>query len=268
MSVDEFFESHSIEEINKKTKISPISLRFIKNKEFDKLPRVKFIGFVRLIEKKYKVDLSELIKEYEEYFNKEPKVEKKSLKNENNKEIKEKRSYLWVLVLILFIISGYLYFEFIIKHDTNNKIIDNNKTENIYSINKSSEDINMEENNSKNNEINKSSETLEKNDTNISNKIVLAQKIEKNVTKEFNITIIPNELLWFRAKNIDNNKTVEYLTSKPKKLVGNYYIKFGHGNLTIIYNNKNIAPNTKKIVRILFKNGKFKYMKKPNEYEK
>ncbi|WP_156921346.1 hypothetical protein [Lebetimonas sp. JH369] len=47
MNADEFFENHSIDE---KTKISPISLRFIKNREFDKLPRVKFIGFVRLIE--------------------------------------------------------------------------------------------------------------------------------------------------------------------------------------------------------------------------
>ncbi|WP_024787139.1 MULTISPECIES: hypothetical protein [unclassified Lebetimonas] len=61
---------------------------------------------------------------------------------------------------------------------------------------------------------------------------------------------------------------MEFLTTNPKILKGNYYIKFGHGNLTIIYNDKNITPNTKKILRILLKNGKFEYLKKPNRFEK
>ena len=69
--------------------------------------------------------------------------------------------------------------------------------------------------------------------------------------------------------NIDTNRTFEYLTSKIKVLPkGNYYIKFGHGNVSILYNEYNITPNTKKIVRILLKDGNYTYMKKPNRYEK
>jgi cytoskeletal protein RodZ len=277
MNADEFFEKHSIEEINKKTRISPISLRFIKNKEFDKLPRVKFVGFVRLIEKRYKVDLSELIEEYENYFNQNDnnkQKEKKETELEKKEEIKEKKSYLWVLVLILFILSAFLYVSFINKNTIENKL--NNKL----AVEKNITDFSNNESEKSNDTLNNTNTThenkmivdnvvpMEKNETNISkiNNISTAQ-LNKKVT-EYNITILPNELVWFRALNIDNNKTKEFLTSKPKNLIGNYYIKFGHGNITIIYNDKNITPNTKKIVRILFKNGKYKYLKKPNEYEK
>jgi cytoskeletal protein RodZ len=277
MNADEFFEKHSIEEINKKTRISPISLRFIKNREFDKLPRVKFIGFVRLIEKRYKVDLSELIEEYENYFNQNDnnkQKEKKETELEKKEEIKEKKSYLWILVLILFILSAFLYVSFINKNTIENKL--NNKL----AVEKNITDFSNNESEKSNDTLNNTNIThenkmivdnvvpMEKNETNISkiNNISTAQ-LNKKVT-EYNITILPNELVWFRALNIDNNKTKEFLTSKPKNLIGNYYIKFGHGNITIIYNDKNITPNTKKIVRILFKNGKYKYLKKPNEYEK
>jgi cytoskeletal protein RodZ len=51
MNAKEFFDKYEIEEISKKTKISPISLRYIKNKEFEKIPRVKFLGFIKIIEK-------------------------------------------------------------------------------------------------------------------------------------------------------------------------------------------------------------------------
>lgn len=277
MNADEFFNKYSIEEINKKTRISPISLRFIKNREFDKLPRVKFIGFVRLIEKRYKVDLSELIEEYENYFNQNDnnkQKEKKETELEKKEEIKEKKSYLWILVLILFILSAFLYVSFINKNTIENKL--NNKL----AVEKNITDFSNNESEKSNGTLNNTNTThenkmivdnvvpMEKNETNISkiNNISTAQ-LNKKVT-EYNITILPNEPVWFRALNIDNNKTKEFLTSKPKNLIGNYYIKFGHGNITIIYNDKNITPNTKKIVRILFKNGKYKYLKKPNEYEK
>jgi len=254
MNVYEFFEQHSIEEINKKTKISPISLRFIKNKEFEKLPRVKFIGFIRLIEKEYKVDLSELIEEYNEYSNQ--KVTDK--KQETTKEKKQK-NYLWLLLLFLFVLSAYLYFKFIYQQ---------NKTVNI------NNNVSFESNIIKN-EINSSNETNNQlNVKNISSKPEINETKknllvrEKNITKKYEITILPKQKVWFRAINLDTNESIEYLTILPKILKGNYYIKFGHGNITIIYNDQNITPNTKKIIRILFKNGKYKFLNKPNKYEK
>jgi cytoskeletal protein RodZ len=267
MNADEFFNKYSIEEINKKTKISPISLRFIKNREFDKLPRVKFIGFVRLIEKRYKVDLSELIEEYENYFkDKEDNLpkEKKEIKNDKKEEIKEKRSYLWILILILFILSGFLYFNFFNVKNSKKTLVEENLTS--ISLNNESEKTNKIKKVNENIQSSNIRNIEKKSDVNVTknNPVITSKKI----LKEYNITIYPNELLWFRAINIDNNKTKEFLTSKPKILTGNYYIKFGHGNISIIYNDKNITPNTKKIIRILFKNGKYEFLKKTNEYEK
>ena len=259
MSVEEFFESHSIEEINKKTKISPISLRYIKNREFDKLIRVKFIGFVRLIEKEYNVDLSELIEEYENFYNKdEVKQEQKEKKEIKNKEKSQKapQNYFFIiLIVVLFIISVILYFGFLNKKEKdknfnsiNSSIVDNKYNDQKLLVKSDNKIIITKEQNL-------SHKTVEKNKT-------------KSVIKNYKITIIPNEKVWFSAFNIDTNKTKDFLTSHTKTLEGNYYIKFGHGNLTIMYNNQIISPKTKKIVRILLKNGKYKFLNKPNRYEK
>jgi len=108
-----------------------------------------------------------------------------------------------------------------------------------------------------------------------SNKTIIPNNIEKSEEKKQTpitvneINIFPNEKVWFRAINLDNNKTIEYLTSNPKTLEGaNWYIKFGHGNITVKYGNETITPDTKKIIRMLFKNGKYEYLKPHNRYEK
>jgi cytoskeletal protein RodZ len=247
MNAKEFFEKHSIEEISKKTKISPISLRYIRNKEFDKLPRVKFVGFVKLMEREFKVDLSELIEEYDDFQNpkkektKKQKEEKKELKNENdsNKKPQKDKSLLIVLIAILCILGAYLIY--------------------LYLHSKNSFDITpppqkIQKNFPKRKDSNETNQT----ETNSSAKIPVK---ETNTTNIKSITIIPHQLLWFKAVNLDNNKTFEFLTSHEKTLPGSdYYLKLGHGNETIIYGDLNITPNTKKIVRIILKNGKYKYV--------
>jgi len=250
MSVEEFFKKYSIEEINKKTKISPISLRYIKNKEFDKLIRVKFIGFVRLIEKEYNIDLSELIEEYENFYeDKKPKEENKIV------EIKEepKNYFFIVLIILLFVGSASLYFGFLNKKEQNNEI----KIQKTFETNETNEDKSLDRTNN-----------IVMKTNNISSTTIEEKNLTSNAIKDYNITIIPNEKLWFKALNIDTNKTKEFLTTHKKIFKGNYYMKFGHGNLTIMYNSHMITPNTKKIIRILFKNGEYKFLNKPNEYEK
>jgi hypothetical protein len=121
------------------------------------------------------------------------------------------------------------------------------------------------ENNSTQTEYNITTKTI-KNNSNDQNKTSNAEKTsQKNqIKKEIKyVKIIPNKLLWFKAVNLDTNKTYEYLTSKPKTLPGNhYYIKLGHGEETIEYGDLNITPKTKKIVRIILQNGTYKYVKK------
>lgn len=268
------FEKYSIEEINKRTRISPISLRYIKNKEFSKIPRVKFIGFIRIIENEFKVDLSDLIKEYEE-ATKHIKKDNIEIKLENPKK---NGNFLIILFAIILIIIGGYYLYKTTKQNPNILVeqnysitqkIENNLTKNQAILKKTKEVEKIKE-------IKKIEKNIEKNiiENNITN------ITENNSTKENNITIqnktnfnsiqiIPKEKVWFKAINLDTNKTVEYLTSSPKELNGsNWYIKLGHGFVTIKYKDKTITPNTKKIVRVLLKNGKYEFLKKPNRYEK
>jgi hypothetical protein len=266
MNADKFFEQYTIEEINKRTRISPISLRYIKNREYKKIQRVKFIGFVKIIEKEFKVDLSELIEEYNQATG-NIQTEEPTKKSVSSYPKKHNTLFLTVLAIILFSLGAYLLYN---TYNSKSKKTDINKTAYIIEDNNTNLTApNTEENNTT---------TLNKSDNNITNKNNQNIQTENQIPQTQNhpkqnipqnIKIIPNEKVWFRAINLDNNKTVEYLTSNSKTLNGSdWYIKFGHGNITIQYGDQNITPNTKKIVRILFKNGKYEYLKKPNRYEK
>ncbi len=288
MNVNEFFEQYSIEEINKKTRISPISLRFIKNKEFEKIPRVKFLGFVSIIEKEFHIDLSELIEEYNKatYFIKE---------NNDTVKLKEPKKHntfiLLILTLILFLLGTYLLYN---QYNTPKKDIINKTNQTIttpYQIDQTKYSVSETQPQNKKDQyasdMNTSQKIIPTEEINYStsnptqpqnNKIQYASDINTSPKGDFSkqttsypktVIIIPKEKVWFKAVNIDTNKTEEYLTTHTKTLIGtNWYIKFGHGNITVNYGDKTLTPETKKIIRLLFKNGQITYMKKPNEYEK
>ena len=273
MNADKFFEQYSIEEISKRTKISPISLRYIKNKEYEKIPKVKFYGFINIIEREFKIDLSELIDEYNSTLSIPKEETQKPVTTSPVK--KEKNNLIFILSVILLLITGSIIYY---KTSLNTKPSQNETNETPLEI--------TEEKAISADELNKTTQTTQKttvnteknittlnmaesknpdeNITKASQKIASETKNENNQTiAPSSITIIPNEKVWYRAINLDTNKTYEYLTSNPKTLPGsNYFIKFGHGNVTIEYGNKVIEPNTKKIVRILLKNGNYKYVKK------
>ena len=253
------FEKYSIEEINKRTKISPISLKYIKNIEFNKIPRVKFIGFIRIIENEFKVDLSDLIKEYEEVI-KHTKIDNNEIKFEKPK--KNNNFLITLFAIILIIIGGY----YLYKTTNQNKTI---LLEQNYSILPE-----IETNLSKSNETKQNQTVAKEIEENLTENNTTTKEnnftIESNLTKQINsIKIIPKEKVWFRAINLDNNKTLEYLTASPKEFNGsNWYIKFGHGFVKIQYGNETINLHVKKVVRILLQNGKYKFLEKSNRYEK
>ena len=256
MNAENFFKNHSLEEISQKTKISPISLRFIRNKEFDNIPKVKFLGFINIIQKTYKVDLSDLIEEYNSKTQqKEPQITVKK-----QKENKNSTFFIAVLALILIVLGGFLLFN--INSKKTAPIADNTPAIKTSTLTLSQ----IPDNSQKIIDINDSSNQKTE-ETN--NSLITKTSKKNNITQKFKITIIPNKLLWFKATNIDTNKSVQYLTTHTKTLPkGNYYIKFGHGDFNLTYNDQVISPKTRKVIRILFTNGTYKFMKKPNRYEK
>ena len=270
MNADKFFEKYSIEEISKRTKISPISLRYIKNKEYEKIPRVKFMGFVNIIQREFNIDLSDLIEEYNTATDSIPQKEE-TLKTKPIK--KERNNLIFILSIILLLITGGLIYTYTSGEKETNTTqetplevtaVETNKT--IENEEKTAQNIkeNITQNSQKITQTAKSENLPEKNVKPLKPKEDQKPAVSQNkAIIPQNVTIIPNEKVWYKAINLDTNKTFEYLTSNPKTLPGsNYFIKFGHGNVTIEYGSKIIEPNTKKIVRILLKNGEYKYVDK------
>jgi len=220
MNANDFFEQYSIEIINKRTRISPISLRFIKNKEFEKIPRVKFMGFVRIIEKEFEIDLSELIEEYNTATN---HVSSKEEKTKYKEPKKHNTFILFILALILLLLGAYLLYN---NYKTSPKQTKNIKETFVPENEKNN--TNTEQNITNSIENNETIQTfpqeIQKKQISDSKKTVQQKNAQKTETKQTNtineINIFPNEKVWFRAKNLDNNKIVEYLTSNPKTLKG------------------------------------------------
>ena len=74
----EFFDKTDIKDISKRTRISVDDLNHLKNEEFDKLNKTKGLGFIKILEREYLVDLSSVkekfilyLKEHDKYSNKE-----------------------------------------------------------------------------------------------------------------------------------------------------------------------------------------------------
>lgn len=68
MQLNDILEEHSIKQISKKTKISEENIERLLEKRFDKLDRVKAIGFLSIIEREFGIKLDTLKQEANNYY--------------------------------------------------------------------------------------------------------------------------------------------------------------------------------------------------------
>ena len=68
MPLNELVKEYSLQTVSEKTKISIGSLEKLKDREWEALREPQVIGFIRIIEKKYSIDLSELEQEARAYY--------------------------------------------------------------------------------------------------------------------------------------------------------------------------------------------------------
>ena len=73
-----------IEQISKATKLATSKIEDVLEKRFDRLDRTRARGFVHILEREYKVDLSEWLEEYDRFYSPSTLEDKSSsLKTEN-----------------------------------------------------------------------------------------------------------------------------------------------------------------------------------------
>ena len=269
--MDELIRKYTIKEIAKKTHISPVVLNHLINRRFEKIPKLKFKGFLQILKNEYpNISFFHLEAEGNEFYSSNGEEEEKgecTAQIETNNKIK---SYIFVIILIAII--GWLIYYML--HIQGNKVVDNR---NITKEELKIPEIIVEENQTHNKTVEtteevKREEKIVEVEQKIEQKIEqnIEEKIEENKTEENKteqnntILISPQQKVRFRVYFLDNNSTEEYLTSNKVELngSGNLFIKFGNGFFKLYYHNRVTFPNTKKIVRIILKDGELNITKK------
>ena len=114
MQLNEILEENSVKAISKRTNISEDNIEALIASDFDKLKKVKTLGFISIIEREYKADLSPLkeqaLSHYAEYNDAEsitlglPIMEEKKGKSK-------------VFLLFIFLLLGYASWYFFTQFD-------------------------------------------------------------------------------------------------------------------------------------------------------
>lgn len=136
----EILKKIGVKEINKTTKISVNKIEDILEKRFSNIQRVRVVGFLKILEREYKVDLSEWLKEYDESFIVEVDIsnesdssivehpvsnlyldtqkQKDDLIAERKKQIISKNRFYLLIIAVIVVIGGYFIFKSFSHHSS------------------------------------------------------------------------------------------------------------------------------------------------------
>jgi hypothetical protein len=110
MQLNEILEENSIGSISQKTNIAEDNLDALVTGEFHKLKRVKTMGFISIIEREFKADLSALKEQALEYYESHNEVERVTLGLPLPEEKKGKS--IWFRLFILALIAYTVWYFF------------------------------------------------------------------------------------------------------------------------------------------------------------
>jgi hypothetical protein len=110
MQLNEILEENSIKSISKKTNIAENNLDALVAGDFDKLKRVKTFGFISILEREFKADLSALKEQALEYYENNSKKESVTIGLPLPEE--KKGSSKWFKFLILLLIAYTVWYFF------------------------------------------------------------------------------------------------------------------------------------------------------------
>ncbi len=267
MSDFEKLKSMDIEEIHKKTYIARKNLKALLKKDFSKFDRLKALGFVKIIEREFGLDLSELKEEIRDYFDKkESKKEKIEEKVEEVKKVEDRESNkknLLIGIIVVLIALFTIFFQS--NKQSTSKSISKSIEKNETNVTKK-EPITIVEKNLSSKEASKIDETnisqssqssLEENTTEKNQTIKKSLSIKKSTIPK--ITLIPKSKIWVGVIYLDNFRKKNYLTSLPIELNSSrdFLLLTGHGMLKIDIDSNITDYNSPKRLRFLYKDGNF-----------
>lgn len=110
MQLSDILEEHSSKNISKKTNIPDESIEYLLNKEFEKLDKVKAIGFISILEREFGADLTPLRNEAYAYYAEHEKIDKGVTLGHSVLEEKRGKSKWFILFIFLALIYASWYF--------------------------------------------------------------------------------------------------------------------------------------------------------------
>ncbi len=109
MQLNEIFEKYSLKTISQKTKISEANIEYLLANDFDKLKKIKALGFISILEREYKTDFEELKMQALEYYNQQPEDHRINIESPMNIE---KKGSSKILIFFLIVIFGVAFWYF------------------------------------------------------------------------------------------------------------------------------------------------------------
>ncbi len=110
MQLNEILEENTVKAISTKTNIAENNIDALVAADFEKLKRVKAMGFISIIEREYHAELSALREQALEYYNSHDEDEKVTLGLPISEERKGKSK--WFMTLVLFLIIYAIWYAF------------------------------------------------------------------------------------------------------------------------------------------------------------
>jgi len=243
-SVD-FFQNIDLKEVSKKTLIDKKDLNYIKNEEFDKLSKTKGLGFIKIIEREYKIDLSAKKDKFMEYLKEHGKESAKEFFIAPPKQPIKILPKLIVILLVLLIVAGMVYIVYLNTASLSSSNQANIEKNQIVKEAQVISGIDINESNDTNKEV---AVSMAKQEDNNSDNSFLSNKQENS---EKNISVSADETIKTAVSSFDTNSTQNEAVSKEssdkdltviqktkpqedKKLQNDNNITVKNYNLTII----------------------------------
>jgi phosphate starvation-inducible protein PhoH len=240
------------QKIYEQTHITRVNVEHILSKSFDQLDKVKFYGFLSILEREYSLNLEPLKQEYDAYleahYEDEDDLSEMTYEIQIKKKKRLQKIMLAVIVLIGVVSFIYLLFARLEKKteqpliinntqiDKAAKLIDNNNTKAVADLNST-------------NSLNTPQES----------NITAAPTVQKK-SEATKLEFITTAKLWMGITDLGTGKQTQKVVQNSFELnaTKDYLLILGHGMIRIDLGDKNITLPQRGKVWLLFKNGALK----------
>jgi hypothetical protein len=267
-------EELGVEQISKDTHISQATVQLILDKSFDRLQKVQFLGFITILEREYKIDLSALKQEYlfhhaqsQETEDEYELVEKTERKRLTKKQLFITAAVPLVLVAIVFAIFSSEKSKPKVEIEINNTAIDEAKKNlNIVSVDRNlsagtEQDVFVVESAEHGQDENITAEAPrieEQKAVPVAERTPAKEQVASIVpTMPSHLVIVPKGKLWIGLIDLGTYKRQQMVISEPLTLDAQkeWLIITGHGLVRMEYGDTESDFNKRDKLMFLYENG-------------